>query len=126
MLMHDIEIKDIINECKEDHNLVTDVELIKAAVDTVLEETSAHWWIESQYELESDIVIEAMVEIAGSVTGDPVKEDLQAEAEAEAVIRPPEPVTETIAVITPHKTHIEISFKERNDDFKKIIIIVKE
>lgn len=114
-------LEDIIDECKGDHNLIADIDLIQAALATIIENPSSHWWIESKSRHNSDIIIDAVVKLAKSVTADPIEETLQADVEAEAGMMPPEPESKTIANITLRKDHIEISFKERSDAFKKIV-----
>lgn len=115
------EIEDILDDCKDDHNLSADPGLVDAALAEIMETPEAHWWIDSRNDLDSDIVVHVMVKIAETVNEDPIKKDFQAEAEAEAVIRPTTPVTETIAEIRLVKDEILTSFRERNDDFREIV-----
>lgn len=119
--MDEDEIEDILEDCKDNHNLTADSKLIDAALAEIMETPEAHWWIDSRSDLDSDIVVYAMVKIAETINEDPIKKDFQAETEAEAVMRPTSPVTETVADISMVKDQIIISFRERNDDFRKIV-----
>jgi len=87
----------------------------------VLDKHSAHWWIESRNSINSIIIVDTVAEIVKSTTPDTVESNFQADVEAEAVMRPTSPLSETVADISIHKDHIEISFKEKNERFKEVI-----
>jgi len=116
------EIEYIIDECKKEFK--ADKNLINIAILEILEKQSSHWWIESRNKLESDIIIDTMKKISESIKNNPeaeIEKYLKADVEAEAVIKPSEPVSQTIADISLKKDNIFILFPEKNNDFKEII-----
>jgi len=112
----------ISKKCTVFENITKEMqELLDASTELILAEQSAHWWIESRDNSKIDLLQDASEKLKSSSTDDNIEEELQADVEAESVIRPLSPVTETIANISLAENKIAISFKEKNDDFKEIV-----
>ena len=95
----------------------------QAAIDILWGQTSATWWIDNR-----DIRVEYLLrEIYAKTETPPSREEETAakaaeiEAKAEATIRPPNPVTETVAEIHMTSNAVEVIFPEKREDFWQII-----
>lgn len=88
------------------------------AINRLKAETSASWWIEHREDNLGQLVFETSI-LCRSAR---INESSEAiEAFIEATVRPPEPVTETVAEIRVLNSAVEISFPEKREDFWKII-----
>lgn len=79
---------------------------------------SASWWIDRRARYNREFLKEAH---AALQSADPVQEQLEADANAEATIRPTQAATETVAEITPLEKSVAIRFPEKREDFRQIV-----
>jgi hypothetical protein len=98
-------------------------ERLQAAIGGLKNRTSARWWIDNR-----DRHVEQLLREEYAVTEKPLPpedkkaaEEAKAEALAEATVRPPKPVTETVAEIRISGPVVEILFSEKREDFRQIV-----
>ena len=90
------------------------------AISRVINNSSAHWWIENRSKSLMSLAMDISKEVAKeSGVEDNTKE--AAEAKAEATVRPEQPITETVAEIIPTKNSVKVVFPEKREDFWQII-----
>lgn len=92
------------------------------AIDFIRSKTEASWWIDhrdlSDYEL-MELIASEYEEAKVEQIKPP--EEVVIEAQAEATVRPDNPLTETVAEITIKKNTLEIYFPEKREDFRQLM-----
>lgn len=88
------------------------------AVTWILGQTSAAWWINHRELGLRELLQQAHHAVQAS---DPVSQALKADADADATVRPPDPITETVAEITAAEDSVTIRFPEKRDDFRELV-----
>lgn len=96
---------------------------LDAALNAIRIRPEARWWIDNR-----DTRIQELLRREYVATETPLPEEdaelarqAEAEAKAESTVRPPEPVTETVAEITISGNTISVRFPERREDFRELV-----
>lgn len=90
----------------------------RGAVDAIMGETSAHWWIDHRDDNLGQLVLNKAKEVAKAQKD---TTPIALDAKAEATIRPEKPLTETVAEIQMLEKSIEIIFPEKREDFRELV-----
>jgi len=109
-----------IDESKKDVPL----KRLTIALQHIMSQESAAWWIdnrglEGRYE-----IVSLLAKHYKEANSEPEKKLIEAEKiaiEAEATVRPENPVTETVAEILVKDDSVEIVFPEKRDDFRELV-----
>ena len=113
------EAEDRLKEGKGDQETVA---LITKAVEEILSKDSAKWWIENARGLTPlDWKMEVKKAAKRLKRETAEKAPVILEAQAEATIRPEEPVTETVVEILQKENRIEILFDGYREDFRSVM-----
>lgn len=119
---------DLINRMEEiahDKRYGADTAKVQPIIDYIKScKTSTHWWIDHRFLVrDSHGIMQLLVDeneaLKSEVIATP-KEVIE-EAEVEAVVRPENPLTETVAEIRVKENTVEVFFPEKRDDFREII-----
>ncbi len=101
-----------------------DASLLEAA-DALMQETSAHRWIEWRTESLMHILKEiraSRAQPARTVSdAQRTRDALQQTVLAQATVRPETPVTEAVAEISLHGSEIAVQFPEKREDFRELV-----
>lgn len=96
-----------------------------AALDRILNETSARWWIDNRLEADTALYFDAARAcLALETTPEPVEREVKAaddQVRIEATVRPTNVKTETVAEIRTCDGEVQIAFPERHDGFRTLV-----
>lgn len=90
----------------------------REAANKIMEETSAHWWIDHRDDDLGQLILSKAKEVAKTRKD---STSMALDAKAEATVRPETTITETVAEITIKEDSIEIHFPEKREDFRELV-----
>ncbi len=96
-----------------------DAERIKIGMELAAQKASASWWIDTRFDSVGSIV-GALIKEAEIERTTPPAEVVEANIQ-NAILRPTEAVTESVAIITPIDGKIWLDLPERNDRFREAV-----
>ena len=91
------------------------------AIDILMQETSAHQWIEWRDDTIEDILIQICKTQAQPASAEQKDDMLQGTILAQATVRPEKPITEAVAEIHVGEREITMRFPEKREDFYELV-----
>ncbi len=89
------------------------------ALDSLQSKTSANWWIDNRDTRASALLVAEYNATEPTLDDTPTK--IVADVKAEATVRPESPLTETVAEIHLAGHEVQVSFKEKVEDFRLLM-----